>query len=64
MDTKNSTVCIGIGWHHFFKVYCDYCEEKFTMESSTTISGSKGINKKYSVNVGTVWGQLATGGGQ
>ena len=34
------------------------------MESSTKIAGSKGINKRYSVNVGAVWGQMATGGGQ
>ena len=52
------------GLASIFEVSCDSCEEKFTMETSTKIAGSKGINKRYSVNVGAVWGQMATGGGQ
>ena len=27
-------------------------------------SGSAEINQRYSVNVGAVWGQMSTGGGQ
>ena len=34
------------------------------MEISTKIAGSKGINKRYSVNVWAVWGHMATGGRQ
>ena len=52
------------GLASIFEVSCDSCEEKFTMETSTKIAGSKGINKRYGVNVGAVWGQTATSGGQ
>ena len=52
------------GLASIFEVSCDSCEDKFTMETSTKIAGSKGINNRYSVNVGAVWGQMATGGGQ
>ena len=52
------------GLTSIFEVSCDSCEEKFTMETSTKIAGSKGINERYSVNVGAVWGQMVTGGGQ
>ena len=52
------------GMASIFEVSCYSCEEKFTMETSTKIAGSKGINKRYSVNVGAVWGQMATGGEQ
>lgn len=46
------------------EVSCDGCEEKFTIQSSDLIAGSGGLKKRYSVNVGAVWGQMATGGGQ
>ena len=52
------------GMASIFEVSCDSCEEKFTMETSTKIAGSKEINKRYSVNVEAVWGQMVTGGGQ
>ena len=46
------------------EVSCDGCDEKLAIESSDKIVGSKGMNTRYSVNVGAVWGQMATGGGQ
>ena len=46
------------------EISCTACEDKFTIESSSKIEGSEGINTRYSVNVGAVWGQMATGGGQ
>jgi hypothetical protein len=46
------------------EVSCDGCSENFTIDSSHMIAGSEGLKKRYSVNVGAVWGQMATGGGQ
>ena len=42
------------------EVSCDGCDEKLAIESSDKIVGSKGMNTRYSVNVGAVWGQMAT----
>lgn len=55
---------LGRVWHQFLEISCAGCEEKFTIDSSTKIVGSGGMNTRYSVNVGAVWGQMATGGGQ
>ena len=46
-----------------FIIQCDKCHEKFRCESSTKVKGSSGKKKCYAVNVGAVWGQMATGGG-
>ena len=35
----------------------------FTLESSTQVNNSDYIGNKWTVNVGAVWGQMATGGG-
>ena len=45
------------------EVGCDSCETTSLIETSKKIKGSAEINKRYSVNVGAVWGQMATGGG-
>ena len=46
------------------EVTCDSCTMQTFIESSTRIAGSEEIKGRYSVNVGAVWGQMATGGGQ
>ena len=46
------------------EIRCDGCENTIHVASSDKIVGSKGFNERYSVNVGAVWGQMATGGGQ
>ena len=46
------------------EVRCSSCEKTFLIESSPKISGSSKLNQRFSVNVGAVWGQMATGGGQ
>lgn len=46
------------------EVGCDSCENTCVIETSPKIAGSAEINARYCVNVGAVWGQMATGGGQ
>ena len=36
---------------------------RFYVKSSTKVKGSSGKKKRYAVNLGAVWGQMATGGG-
>ena len=38
--------------------------KSFHIESSPKTAGSKQIKKRYSINVGAVWGQMSTGEGQ
>ena len=45
------------------EVGCDSCENTSLIETSQKIEGSAEINQRYSINVGAVWGQMATGGG-
>ena len=45
------------------EVGCDSCENTSLIETSQKIEGSAEINQRYSINVGTVWGQMATGHG-
>ncbi len=46
------------------EVACNACDAKSLIETSTKIPGSSCMKARYSVNVGAVWGQMATGGGQ
>ena len=46
------------------EVSCDKCDNKVNIESSTKIIGSGEMKRRYSVNVGAVWGQMATGRGE
>ena len=43
-------------------VICNECGMHFTLESSTRVN-SDYIGSRWTVNVGAVWGQMATGGG-
>ena len=43
-------------------VVCNGCGMHFTLESSTRVN-SDYIGNRWTVNVGAVWGQMATGGG-
>ena len=71
--SEHSSNCTGVcrmveevhreGLASVFRVECDKCNEKFLCESSTKVKGSSGKKKRYAVNVGAVWGQVATGGG-
>lgn len=42
---------------------CDVCDQKFYMKSSVKVKGSGNKKNRYAVNIGAVWGQMATGGG-
>ena len=42
---------------------CDACNKEFHMKSSTKVKGSGNKKNRYAVNIGAVWGQMATGGG-
>ncbi len=52
------------GFASVLEVGCDSCANTCLIESSPKIAGSTEIKKRYSVNVGAVWGQMSTGGGQ
>jgi len=43
-------------------VVCNGCGMHFALESSTRVN-SNYIGNRWTVNVGAVWGQMATGGG-
>ena len=53
-----------MGLASILELVCDTCAKTFHIKSSPKISGSAEINQRYSVNVGAVWGQMSTGGGQ
>ena len=44
-------------------VVCNECGMQFTLESSTRVNNSDYMGNRWAVNVGAVWGQMATGGG-
>lgn len=44
-------------------IQCDKCGEKFYHSSSPKVKGSGKKKTRYAVNIGAVWGQMATGGG-
>lgn len=52
------------GLASILEVTCENCTQKISVESSAKIEGSNEVRKRYGVNVGAVWGQMATGGGQ
>ena len=52
------------GLASILEVVCDKCEKSFHIESSPKITGTAEIKKRYSVDVGAVWGQMSSGGGQ
>ena len=68
--SKHNTTCQGNcsvtrevqreGLASILEVVCDTCEKSFHIESSPQITGTKEIKKRYSVNVGAVWGQMST----
>lgn len=51
------------GLASIFLIQCDKCNHKFNLESSSKVKGNGSKNTKYSVNVGSVWGQMVTGWG-
>lgn len=71
--SEHSSTCTGVchmveevrreGLASVFLVVCDKCHEKFRCESSTKVKGSSSKKKRYAVNIGAVWGLMATGGG-
>ncbi len=46
------------GLASILEVACNECEKSFHIESSPKRAGTKVIKKRYSVNVGAVWGQM------
>ncbi len=71
--SEHSATCKGVcqlvqevrreGLASVLLVQCQKCSDKFFMESSTKVKGSKTKKTRYAVNVGAVLGQMATGGG-
>lgn len=51
------------GLASILEVSCDSCDVKSFIETSEKITGSEKLKARYAVNVGAVWGEIATGGG-
>ncbi len=70
--SEHSATCKGVcrvvqevrreGLASILMVECDKCSGKFYLESSTKVKGSGSKKTRYAVNVGAVFGQMATGG--
>lgn len=71
--SEHSSTCTGVcrmieeirreGLASVFMVICDKCSERFHIETSKKVKGNGNKKNRYAVNLGAVWGQMATGGG-